>query len=213
VLSANPDKEPLVDGKIFGIGLPKTGLTSLTSALNLLGYRASQYQFGVMDWDTLNQVQNGVFRLKVLERYDAITDLPFISRFPHAFDQEYPGSKFILTVREIDSWLRSAENWFTSKPISTQHQDNKVTSYKTTPFFDLYFRVLLFGSVRFSQDHLRYVYAEHYDRVTRYFADREKDLLILNTAAGEGWEQLCSFLGKAIPDVPYPHENQSRYQS
>lgn len=200
-------------GKVFGIGLPKTGLSSLTAALETLGYRVTQYQWGVMDWETLNQLQNGNFQLKVLEQYDAITDLPFISRFPHAFDQVCPGSKFILTVRDLDSWLRSTENHFASKPIAAQHQDQKVTSYNSTQFFDLYFRVLLFGSVRFNRDHLHYIYDEHYDRVTRYFADREKDLLILDTTAGEGWEQLCPFLGKPIPDVPYPHENRGRYPS
>jgi hypothetical protein len=73
-------EETLVDGKVFGIGLPKTGLSILTSALRLLGYRTSQYQWDVMDWKTLNQLQNGDFELKVLEHHDAITDLPFISR-------------------------------------------------------------------------------------------------------------------------------------
>jgi hypothetical protein len=198
-----------VDAKVFGIGLPKTGLSSLTSALKILGYSTSQYQWDVMDWDTLNQLQNGSFHLKVLESHDAVTDLPFISRFPQAFDQEYPGSKFILTVRDINSWLRSTEQWFSSRPIKAAHQDRRLTAYTSTAFFDLYFRVLLFGSIQFSRDHLRYIYNEHYDRVTRYFTDRETDLLVLDTSAGEGWEQLCPFLYKEVPDVPYPHENRS----
>lgn len=30
-------------------------------------------------------------------------------------------------------------------------------------------------------------------------------LLVLNVS--EGWEPLCSFLGKDVPDVPFPREN------
>ena len=28
------------------------------------------------------------------------------------------------------------------------------------------------------------------------------------TQVGGGWEQLCNFLGKPIPDAPWPHENK-----
>jgi hypothetical protein len=29
----------------------------------------------------------------------------------------------------------------------------------------------------------------------------------MNICDGEGWEKLCSFLNKPIPDVPFPKEN------
>ena len=35
----------------------------------------------------------------------------------------------------------------------------------------------------------------------------EEDLLIWNVK--EGWEPLCKFLGKPIPDVPFPHANKT----
>ena len=35
----------------------------------------------------------------------------------------------------------------------------------------------------------------------------EEDLLVWNLK--EGWEPLCSFLGKPIPDEPIPHENRT----
>ena len=34
----------------------------------------------------------------------------------------------------------------------------------------------------------------------------EKDLLVWNLK--EGWEPLCSFLDKPIPEDPFPHENK-----
>jgi hypothetical protein len=31
--------------------------------------------------------------------------------------------------------------------------------------------------------------------------------LRLDSAAGQGWEELCPFLGKPIPEIAYPHLN------
>ena len=35
----------------------------------------------------------------------------------------------------------------------------------------------------------------------------KEDLLIWNVK--DGWEPLCSFLGKEVPDGPIPHENRT----
>jgi 3'(2'), 5'-bisphosphate nucleotidase len=35
-------------------------------------------------------------------------------------------------------------------------------------------------------------------------------LLVLDITAGEGWEKLCPFLGKPIPDIPFPKANVTR---
>ena len=69
--------------KVFGIGLSRTGTKSLAAALNLLGIRT---------------------------RY-AITETSAVPFCPH-FDELYPGSKFILTIRDKQSWLNSCgEHW------------------------------------------------------------------------------------------------------
>jgi hypothetical protein len=34
--------------------------------------------------------------------------------------------------------------------------------------------------------------------------DRPRDLLVLDTLAGEGWEALCPFLDVPVPDKPFP---------
>ena len=35
----------------------------------------------------------------------------------------------------------------------------------------------------------------------------EEDLLVWNVK--EGWEPLCKFLGKPIPEKPFPHDNKT----
>ncbi|MFM6208709.1 MAG: sulfotransferase, partial [Planktothrix sp.] len=82
--------------KVFGIGLAKTGTTSLAGAMKMLGYASKHY--------LLNP------NVDIL-KYEFLGDMPIQTRYKQ-YDQEYPGSKFILTVRDQESWLRSCMNQF-----------------------------------------------------------------------------------------------------
>ena len=81
-------------GKVFGIGLPKTGTTSLYVALSMLGYRAATFKqmrtVGMQSWFA------GDFSHDYLQDVDAVTDLPF-SAWYREMDARYPGSRFILS--------------------------------------------------------------------------------------------------------------------
>jgi len=172
---------------IFGIGLSKTGTTSLFAALDQLGYRAATFRhfrgLGLDDWF------EGNFDTDYLAEYDAATDLPLAVLYPQ-LDRRYPGSKFILTVREISSWLASAKKHFTQEPRSRFGRDVRLATY---------------GIVGFHEERFRNVYETHYRNVVSYFSDRPDDLLILDIVAGEGWEKLCAFLGKESPIGAFPH--------
>ena len=52
------------------------------------------------------------------------------------------------------------------------------------------------------------VYRKHRQGILEYFKDRPEDLLIMDFAYGDGWDKLCSFLSKEIPDEPFPHANK-----
>ena len=43
-----------------------------------------------------------------------------------------------------------------------------------------------------------------YDKIKKYFKNRLNDLLVMNICDGEGWEVLCPFLDKNIPNIPFP---------
>src|SRR5262249_40484301 len=84
--------------KVFCIGFQKTGTTSMEKALRHFGYRV----MGVFGDDmTLDEVRRTYVdtALKLAGEYDAVQDLPFPLVF-RELDQAYPGSKFILTVRD-----------------------------------------------------------------------------------------------------------------
>src|SRR5688572_13581789 len=91
--------------KVFGLGLSKTGTTSLGGALNLLGIETIHYPH---DQKTYHDLRNGNYRLSILEEYQGAVDIP-VAPYYAQLDTIYPDSKFILTVRDKDSWLTSAE--------------------------------------------------------------------------------------------------------
>ena len=50
-------------------------------------------------------------------------------------------------------------------------------------------------------------YRLHYAEVRDYFKDRREDLLEFPLTEGAGWQELCPFLEKVIPDEPFPRLN------
>lgn len=176
--------------KVFGIGLSKTGTSSLAQALQRLGFRTkdcmgvTQYVAGDLssiDMDTVLA-------------HDALTDTP-IPSFYRELDQRFPGSKFILTVRDRDGWLQSCRKQFNERLAAKQ------TAAHNRLFEDLY-GTDVFDEQRFVAGYERFVAG-----VTEYFKARPQDLLVMNVAAGDGWETLCPFLGRPVPDTPFPKAN------
>lgn len=167
--------------KIFGIGLAKTGTTSLNAALQMMGYRA----------------EHAISDFSEIDKLDAVTDE--LARDYPALDQKYPGAKFILTVRELESWLKSCAHHF-RHPIPEEHPH---AAYIKS----------IYGTTVYDEAAFRRAYQRHYDQVAQYFAERPGDLLVLDVCGGEGWSKLCPFLGKPAPSAPFPRENVSRSMS
>jgi hypothetical protein len=93
---------------VFGIGLSRTGTGSLSSALNILGWKTIHFP---SDSLTFQNLCYGNFNLPILQSYNAITDTPAAAYFAQ-FDITFPGSKFILTVRDVDTWLLRGHLWY-----------------------------------------------------------------------------------------------------
>lgn len=179
--------------KIFGIGLSKTGTTSLAAALEILGYRTRDYP-GLTSYtpDDLASIDP-----LLLAQNEALTDTP-IPSFYRELDRQFPGSKFILTVRDMDGWLLSCKKQFTPKLAEKQNEAHNLL------FMDLY------GTTVFDEELFRRGYQRFVDGVRQHFKDRPQDLLVLDVAGGDGWDALCAFLGKPVPDIPFPKANVTR---
>lgn len=178
--------------KIICIGLPKTGTSSLHDALEILGYRSVHFPH---DARTVAQVRSGDYALDVLQAADAVSDVPIPAIFPR-LDAAFPGAKFIQTDRDVDAWIESERKapFNHDRPAPGSARD--------------FYRAILYGVTDFNEDQFRSVHARHLRRVERYFAgDRAGDLLRMDITRGDGWDRLCAFLDRPVPDVPFPRAN------
>lgn len=179
--------------KIFGIGLSKTGTTSLFAALNMLGYRSGTYRH--LQRRGLSKWFQGDFSYDYISDFDAVTDLP-IGSFYTALDDRYPGSKFILTTRNKVDWLNSCRRYF-----STEERKRVAANsfYNQT-------QLSMYGVSFFNEAQFSYIYDCHEYGVRKYFRDRDRDrdLLTISITEGQGWDKLCPFLGEPIPSCDFP---------
>jgi Sulfotransferase domain len=178
----------VVQEKVFGIGMFKTGLTSLGLALEQLGYRfsADEWYHGKIEddpWDLYRQFPNNQLRL-VMERadeYDAHVDYPWMFLF-REMDQAFGGARFIYTVRDPERLATSNQT----------HRRRKGTPEAGVP----------------SRRRIIQRYLEHQRLVLHYFAGRS-NLLVVSWEAGAGWKELCGFLKKEKPESTFPWANRS----
>ncbi len=183
-----------VPTRIFGIGMHKTATTSLDAALKILGFDSAHWKNAHWAKAIWQQMQAEGKSL-TLEQHYALCDLPIPILF-RELDEAYPGSKFILTVREEENWLRSVRNhWdFTKNPWRV--------AWNTDPFSHKIHNAI-YGRRDFDEATFRARYRKHNADVLAHFAKRPQDLLILDMERPR-WGGLCKFLDVPVPDVEYP---------
>ena len=183
--------------KVFGIGLSKTGTSSLDRALNELGIQSIHFP---SDPTTHRELLEGNYRLSILQQYQAATDIP-IAPFYAQLDGIYPNSKFILTVRDRESWLSSVSHHWEFMWQWAEHDRHFCEFLK-------FITACAYGVHRFQRARFTYVYDRHLRNVREYFRKRPQDLLVLDICSGDGWERLCPFLGVPVPERPFPVANR-----
>lgn len=95
--------------KILGVGLSKTGTSSLHEALQALGYTAIHH-----DRERLNHTLDGSDNrpdFRVYDDVDAVTDIPS-AYFYRELLAAYPMCRAVLTVRDVEAWWKSVEAHF-----------------------------------------------------------------------------------------------------
>lgn len=194
--------------KVVGLGLGRTGTTSLALALEILGYKVvhddeqteltdlyAAEERGMISEDEMNEIlgwrgYNATFKT---------ADQHWVA--------EHPEVKAILTVRDnadkfVDSWLAAAPFIRTIEQRPFCWMD---TVQELMPSFQREFRMETTGGKPenyLDRETLRENYEQYIKRVQK--AIPKNRLLVFNVK--EGWEPLCKYLGKPIPeDIPFPH--------
>lgn len=190
---------------VINLGLPKSGTTTLASALSSAGLACADHKMrrsdpGVKDLGGTPIAQalyEGYFKqgdpLAFLGMYDALTEIsilrPNLSLWPQTdygllstLRARHPEAKFILTQRPADKIADSMIRW---RNLGTQRMPKGAIPGLPAGY----------GSTR---DELVQFIAGHHAFVEQVFGE-DPGTLILNMAGTEAQQRLARFLGRDVP--------------
>jgi len=183
------------EGKVFCVGLPRTGTTSLRDAVEFVGLRPAM---NPLESTLLGSLERGDgIPDSRYDEHDFFQDVP-ISAFWRQIVELYPRGKFVLTVRPLDQWIGSM-SVFTAKPLDRFETDDSEAG--------LIARWAM-GRTGLGPSLLMDLARAHNVAVR----NSGLDLLVLDVAAPNAWRLLLSFLDGLVPDIagelpPFPHVN------
>ena len=206
--------------KVFIIGDNKTGTTSMKNLLEDWGFNLGNQP--AAEILALNWLRSGDFNdiIRYCYSADAFQDLPFSLPGLHpVLDQAFPGSKFILTVRN------SSNEWFESlvryhkKQVSTLNENKPLykllenDSYRIKGFI-LEVMKLRYGLSKPNELYQQKKYIEIHEANNQekrdYFKDRPDDFLEINLSDTNDFGRLVKFLSINTTLNSFPHMNESR---
>ncbi|KAF5007155.1 hypothetical protein FDECE_6508 [Fusarium decemcellulare] len=210
--------------EVLALGMPRTGTASMQRALMILGYNEVYHGFAMFSnvcevelWkDAIKRKYEPQPGQKHPDREDfdqllghcgAICDYP-ANVFGPEMIEAYPDSKVVLVERDVDAWFKSFDESvivFLYNPI--WRLLSTIGAKYVTEVDELcriwckyYFKAT---SKEGLQANAREGYKRHY-QIVREATPPER---LLEYNLKDGWEPLCKFLGKPVPDVPFPHIN------
>ncbi|KAJ3125306.1 hypothetical protein HK098_000370 [Nowakowskiella sp. JEL0407] len=217
--------------EIIGAGLPRTGTTSLKAALEELGYPTYHMVENIQHndsekWLTILKDNHGrdfkdwdyIFAQKGRRVYAASVDAPGCTFYKNLMEF-YPDTKVILTVRDNPQvWVDSSRETVYKASQSGGGFLGVVSGFVFRNIFRSKM-IEMINKVFFTHPDAcngalekadfdggkaaREFYTNWNDEVVKYVPSDK--LLLFNVK--EGWGPLCKFLGKPIPDKPFPRVN------
>ncbi|CAK8689023.1 unnamed protein product [Clavelina lepadiformis] len=205
--------------KVVVAGFPKTGTKSMAVALSILGYKVydafDHFWYHDSRWKRILIGDGCINDFKAMyENVDAVTDTP-ACLFWEEISKAFPDCKIVLTMRDEDSWIKSWQGQILEAQGSRIFQLIQLlspTGWKLFRFYQLFAPMFTGGMLRHPFD--IWLRSEVMDR--RVFRQHQayclenapKDRLLVYNVR-EGWEPLCWFLGKEIPNQEFPHQNKA----
>ncbi|KAM0549463.1 hypothetical protein ACHAPJ_009449 [Fusarium lateritium] len=229
-LTTLPTKSAPRPPPLLCLGAPRTGSASLMKALQILGYPhvhhgwdASESEHLQWQWPIFDRACDATYpnlpnyRGKPFSRaewdevfgeYDAVSDIGAF--FAESLIPAYPDAKVILVERDMEKWYKSILE-MVQPPTNPRRRAfaikiSDLSGYvSAAPCFKMHQGWTRSPSPNDVVEHLRTAYIRH----NRYVRESVPNDQLLDFKLSDGWEPLCRFLGKEVPDVPFPHVNDS----
>jgi hypothetical protein len=186
--------------RVVGAGVGRTGTLSLKVALERLLGAPCYHMAEVFGKPEHISLWLGATRGKLpdwhalMRGYAAAVDWPAAAFWPELADA-FPEALVLLSVRDADSWWRSANG--TIFPAT-----ERAPSDAWRKMIDGMFASRFTSAIRDREASIA-AYERHNAQVrARVSAHR-----LLEWRAGDGWAPLCERLGLPVPAEPFPHTN------
>lgn len=203
-------------GKVFCIGLNKTGTTSMASLLMQAGYKLAPQrpaEYLVFDW-----AEKKHDRIIEFARYGgtAFQDVPF--SLPGTFRvlyHHFPNARFILTERDsFEVWYKSLTRFHAKKfgngKIPTREDLEQATYVYKGWAWQAHQAIYNTGEHNlYDEDILRNYYTNHAKEVRDFFKDKPGSLLIVNLTQPNALDEICNFLKVKQKPESLPWENRT----
>lgn len=190
---------------VIGAGIGRTGTYSLKLAINRLGFGPCHHMEEVLHNQT-DQVPIWTAAVRghpdwaaIFENYQSAVDWPTAGFF-RELSVVYPSAKFVLTVRNPDSWAESFSATI-YKLLATKDQAPE----ELQAWLDLTVGVIHKSGFPAGLDvaGLKDAFIAHNDAVSTLIHEQR----LLTYQVKEGWGPLCAFLDVPVPDEPFPSTN------
>ncbi len=186
---------------LIGAGFGRTGTESMKLALEQLGLGPCHHMKEVLANPEQLEIWRAIARGDPPDWEAAFAGYGSAVDWPSAFfwrelSEVYPKAKIILTVRSSKSWHKSMSN--TIFKVLDASTDPESIGLKLIA-------ERVFGGRFLDPDHAIAVYEKNNADVQAAFDDDR--LLVYHL--GDGWEPLCRFLNRPVPDTPFPRSNST----
>ena len=195
---------------VFQIGMVCAGSTSLCEALNILEIPSLHWEgpgpdYKKFETDVIpeNIKSNRRLFYPYDEQFTGFLDFNGLLFYQTLYEM-YPESKFIYTWRANLPWFKSAlrlnqNRWRIGEPVYIGSGPDRISMVNTNNSQDIPAKELAL-KMKDMQD-----YWIQHQRIPEFFKDDPRFLQMkICDGDNDGWEKLCSFLGKDIPDVDFP---------
>lgn len=186
---------------LIGAGFGRTGTESMKLALEQLGLGPCHHMKEVLANPEQLEIWRAIARGDPPDWEAAFAGYGSAVDWPSAFfwrelSEVYPKAKIILTLRSSESWHKSmSDTIFKVLKASTDPESIGLKLIAER----------VFGGRFLDPDHAIAVYEKNNADVQAAFDDDR--LLVYHL--GDGWEPLCRFLDRPVPDTPFPRSNST----
>jgi hypothetical protein len=205
--------------RLIGAGLPRTATLSQKVALEMLGLGPCYHMVNVLaDLRLVAPWRRALERQPRWEElfagFQSTVDWPG-AFFYRELLSAYPDAKVLLSVRDAEAWERSMRRTIWGAVYGdTMMRDLSRARARIDPGWREYVELMaamwersgLIDAGEQTTSEVMRRGMERYNEQVRATVPAQR-LLVWSPA--DGWEPLCAFLDLPVPDVPFPHLNDS----